>query len=254
MKYLVDIVKNNDCDMLLFKEKRVFDYQADDNINLQDYEPKFFNDGYATFANRYATGSGFHWFRKKLMDQYNIFFRPDVYYSDDTLFMAKFRARVNKMAITEAPIYYYLQRQESVSHAVNYAVHCSCMYKIAKEYRKLREETFENNNELVKKRFRRAKIRAMQAFARDLCLSCNDKQFVKTIIKKAKKEKLYPFGVDWQQFRRDHKQNLKLDVMNWVFGFTSFEPYFWFLYCIFAGKRKKDGKLNYNINDFEDNY
>ena len=159
------------------------------------------------------------------------------------------------MAITTAPIYYYLQRQESVSHAVNAPLHNACMYKLAKEYRQLSIESFENNTLAIQKRFKNAQLRAMQSLMSGLCLSCDDKEFIKTLIKRLKKEKLYPYGIDWKQFKRDKKQSLKADMMNWVFGFLSIKPYFWICYFSLSPiRKKKQSHTPFKLQDYEDNY
>lgn len=240
--------------MLLFGNKLVREYCVDD-INFKGYQPRYCDGGYETLKDSYVTGSGFYWFSKKIIDDNGIHFRPDVYYSDDTLFMAKYKPHVRRMAVTDAPIYYYFQRDDSVSHAVKNGLHCSCMYKLAKEYRELGKgelDTCYDRNFV--KRMKNAQTRAMQACISDLCLYCDDKEIVKDILKKAKNEKLYPFGVVIKQFRIDRKQSRKLDLMNWVFGFISFEPYFWLLYFLMKPIRARKKTNDFNLGNFEDNY
>lgn len=64
--------------------------------------------------------------------------------TDDTLFMAKFKPHVKRMCITNKLIYYYFQRSDPVSHAGKASLHCSCIYKLANEYRELSKEKFVN--------------------------------------------------------------------------------------------------------------
>lgn len=254
LKYLIDIALDGNNDMLLFREKRVKEYCTED-VKFAEYTPQYFEGGYATAKDHYVTGSGFFWFSKRIIDENNISFRPDVYYSDDTLFMAKFKPHVERMCITNALIYYYFQRSDSVSHAVKAGLHCSCMYKLAKEYRELSKRKYENyGGEDVVKKLKRAQRRAMQACIRDLCFYCNDKEFVKSFLCRAKGEKLYPFGIDFKRFRIDRKQNLKSDMMNWVFGLTSFRPYFWVCWYLMRPIRKKSGQDKFNEEDFNDNF
>ncbi|MBQ2893204.1 MAG: glycosyltransferase, partial [Oscillospiraceae bacterium] len=254
LKYLCDIVLADDSDLLLFKEKRVYEYCTSD-VDLQAYKPTYCSGGYRVFDSHYTTGSGFYWFRKDILDQYNIRFRPDVYYSDDTLFIAKFKARCRKMALTEAPVYYYFQRADSVSHKVNYSRHCGCMYKLAKEYTALKQMTFENYDGTdTNARMATAALRAMQSCVRSMLMFCQDRKFLKAFLKRAKAEKLYPYGVDWKQFRIDKRQSRKNDLLNWIFGLTSFEPYLWLVWCLWTPMRKKAGVTTYNMEDFEDNY
>lgn len=254
LKYLCDIVMDGENDLLLFKENRVYEY-CESNIQLDTYTPVYSDGGYRVFDSHYTTGSGFYWFRKEILDRYHIRFRPDVYYSDDTLFIAKFKARCRRMVMTEAPVYYYLQRADSVSHKVNYSRHCGCMYKLAKEYASLKDMTFENyDGSDTNVRMHNAQIRAMQACIRSLLMFCKDRKFLKAFLKRAKAENLYPFGVDWKQFRIDKRQSRKNDLLNWIFALISFEPYLWLVWLLWMPIRNKKGIATYNIQDFEDNY
>lgn len=254
LKYLSDIVLNGTCDLLLFRERRVSDY-CEEPVQLGDYAPAYHDGGYQNFASHYTTGSGFYWFSKEILDRYNIRFRPDVYYSDDTLFIAKFKARCRRMVITEAPVYYYFQRADSVSHHVNYSKHCGCMYKLAKEYTALKTQKFENYDGTdTNARMENAAVRAMQACIRSLLMFCRDKAFLKKLLKRAKTEGLYPFGVDWKQLRIDKRQSRKNDILNWLFAFVSFEPYLWLVWYLWAPIRKKSGVDTYDAADFEDNF
>ncbi len=252
LKYLMDAVSNGENDLLLFKEIRVFEY-INEKTDFSAYEPQYFSGGYKVFDSHYTTGSGFFWFSKKILDKYNIKFRPDVYYSDDTLFISKFRARCQRMVITEAPIYYYFQRSDSVSHAVNYSRHCGCMYKLAKEYSVLENQKFDvPDGPLVNKKMKNAKVRSMQACLRSIVMFCKDKSFFKWFLKTAKEEGLYPYGVDWKQLKIDKKQSRKNDFLNWIFAFLSFRPYLWLVWFAFLPVRKRKGLPTFDINDFND--
>lgn len=252
LKYLMDAVLEGENDLLLFKEIRTFEY-VNEATDFSNYKPQYFDGGYKCFDSHYTTGSGFFWFRKKVLDDYNIRFRADVYYSDDTLFIAKFKARCKRMVITEAPIYYYFQRSDSVSHAVNYSRHCGCMYKLAKEYSALEKQEFDvPEGSMVNQRMKNAKIRAMQACLRSIIMFCKDKEILNWFLRHAKEENLYPYGVDWKQLRIDRKQSRKNDLLNWIFAFLSFKPYLWIIWLIFTPVRKKKGLQTFDKNDFID--
>ncbi len=251
LKYLVDIVENGDNDLLLFKEEKVSEYKLED-VNFHEFPPHYYDNPYHSFSSHYTTGSGFYWFKKQILDDYNIKYRPDIYYSDDTLFICKFKLRSNSMVITDAPIYYYYQREDSVSHAVRYSCHCGCMYKLAKEYEQLADEF--SYDESKSKRLNKAKTRAMQACFRNIVLFCKDKEFLKSFLKRTKLEGLYPYGIDWEQFRVDKKQSRKSDLLNWISGLLSFEPYLWLVWLICSSMRKKEGVETFDINDFNDEF
>ena len=109
-------------------------------------------------------------------------------------------------------------------HKIDAASHAYSMLRLAIEYKK---NQLNLSDSKIKDRMAFAYIRAMQAFCRDLCLYFNNKNSVRKILVILKERKLYPFGIDWSNFRIDKKQSLKNDILNWMFALISIEPIFW---------------------------
>ena len=120
------------------------------------------------------------------------------------------------------------------------------MIKLAKFYK----TESGHASEKVAKRMSNAYIRAMQAFCRDLCLYCSDKNSVRDVMHLLKSKSFYPYGVDKGNFRIDKRQSLKNDIMNWVFGLLSIEPYFWLCWIACSIIRKRGKTFIFNIDDF----
>ena len=236
-------------DLVLFKEKRVFDYCMDEDAFP---EPKAYNGGYAVFSDRLTTCSGFFWFKKSIIDEQNINFDENIYYADDTLFLAKFRPYCKRMVRIDAVIYYYLQRADSVSHAVRYSLHCASMYNLAKQYKELSMCDFKlYKNGEINKKMSRASIQAFQGCFRDLCFYCKDIKFVKDFIKTSQKEGFYPNKIDWESMKFHRNKSKKVNFMNFVFGFSTVKVFFWLLWFVCFPIRLKSGISTFDKKDFE---
>lgn len=105
-------------------------------------------------------------------------FDESLKYSEDTLLLARFRLVCKSVLLIEIPLYYYYQRNGSAMQDVDAVQHALSMLKLAKFYK----TESRHASEEAGKRMSNAYIRAMQAFCRDLCLYCNDKNTVKDIM------------------------------------------------------------------------
>lgn len=201
--------------------------------------------GYATLRQQYSNGPCFYWFKKSILIKEGIFFREDMKYAEDTLFLAEYRTKCNEVAVCEETIYFYYQRNGSAMHKIDALEHHMCMYKLAVAYYNF---ALKADNKRIHSSMKNAKIRAMQACLRDLCLYCSNKQYVKAFIKKIKSENLYPYGVDWGNYRIDRRQSIKNDILNWIFGMLTVEIYFWCCWYFFEIFRRRTISQKFDIN------
>ena len=246
------VLNNSDSkpDCVLFRHKKINTYNKPiiSNSLCDSFEIK---SGCADFEDTYTVGVCFRWFRKSCIDINNLFFDEKMKYAEDILFFAYFKCVCSKTLLIDENIYYYFQRETSAMHHLDAATHCINMFKLAKVYNAM-EKTAQKSSD--KKKMKISTIRAMQAACRDLCMYFSDFKTVRFVLKKIKKSGMYPYGVDWKQFKRDKRQSFKNDLLNWLFGFLSFEPYFWLCWFLCAIPFRSTRNSNYNINDFEDNY
>ena len=196
--------------------------------------------GYETTKKSYSGSVWCRWFSKKMIIDNGFLFDEDMKYSEDTLFLSRVKSKCRNQLIIEDTLYYYYQRQTSALHKINASNHAYCMLRLAIEYKSNQENISDSK---AKDRMAFAYTRAMQAFCRDLCLYCNDKKSVREILEIIKDRKLYPFGIDWSNFRIDRKQSLKNDILNWMFALISIEPIFW-MQWFFCGKLFKNMRKN----------
>lgn len=223
-------------DCILFASHQVAEYENKVVDHICD--AKLVRGGYETTKTSYSSSVWCRWFSTELIRNHGFLFEEDMKYSEDTLFLAKVKMKCVNQLIIEDVCYYYYQRPTSAMHGINANEHVFCMLRLAMEYRSMQMHSSDSK---IKKRMQHAFTRAMQALCRDLCLYCDDRKTVREILKLLKERKLYPFGIDWSNFRIDRKQSLKNDVLNWMFALISIEPIFWLQYLIcgklFSGKR-----------------
>ena len=203
-------------------------------------DAKFVRGGYETTKKSYSNSVCCRWLSKKILTDNGFLFDDDMKYAEDTLFLSNIRLKCRNMLVIEDICYYYYQRQTSAMHKIDAASHAYAMLRLAIQYRTNQQNLSDMQ---LKKRMKFAYTRAMQAFCRDLCLYCNDKKSVREILEILKDRKLYPFGIDWSNFRIDRKQSLKNDILNWMFALISIEPIFW-MQWFFCGKLFKNMRKN----------
>ncbi len=223
-------------DCLLFSYKLTSSYK-NKSVAGETYDVEILGQ-YGDFKGSYSSSSCCRWIRRDIICENSIFFDERMKYSEDTLFLAKFYTLCRTTVAFAAPIYHYFQRAESAMNKIDAVAHCYCMLKLGATYRQMHLSA---EDELVRKKTKNAYVRSMQNCCRDLCLYCGDRRFVRAFLKRLKKNGLYPFGVDKGQFKRDKKQSLKCDLMNWLFGLLSFRPYFWLCwgFCGIAFRSKR---------------
>jgi glycosyltransferase involved in cell wall biosynthesis len=201
---------------------------------------------YGGLKNSYSNSVCGRWMRSRIIKTENILFNTKMKYGEDTLFVAQYTMKTASTLTIDAPFYYYYQRAQSAMNNLNAQAHCYCMLNLVMAYKRFVQSA---TDESVREKMENAVVRGMQAVCRDLCLYCPDRRFVKLFLNRLKKNKVYPFGVDWKQFRRDKKQSLKNDVMNWMFGLLSFRWYFWFCWylcgLLFKSKRVHTFELEF---------
>lgn len=224
----------------MFASRQVAEYENKVIDHIRD--AKLVSGGYETTKTSYSNSVCCRWFSTELIRNHGFLFEEDMKYAEDTLFLAQFKMKCKNQLIIEDACYYYYQRPTSAMHGINANEHVFCMLRLAIEYRSM---LIHSSDSQVKSRMQHAYTRAMQALCRDLCLYCNNKQTVREILKLLKERKLYPFGIDWGNFRIDRKQSLKNDILNWMFALISIEPIFWLQYLIcgklFSSKRTDQG-------------
>lgn len=223
-------------DCVLFASRQVTEYE---NIVIHRiHDAKLVSGGYETTKTSYSNSVCCRWFSTELIKDNGFLFEEDMKYAEDTLFLAKAKMKCKNQLVIEDALYYYFQRSASAMHGINANEHVFCMLRLAIEYRSMQMYSPESK---VRNRMQHAYTRAMQALCRDLCLYCDDRKTVREILKLLKERRLYPFGIDWSNFRIDRKQSLKNDILNWMFALISIEPIFWlqFLICgkLFSSKR-----------------
>ena len=238
-----------DCVAFGFSFKNTYEAETSD---IPKFEWHLADNGYATMKNSYSNCVCAHWVKTSIIRINHIQFDEDMKYAEDTIFLARFRPLCSKKLILNLPLYYYFQRNESAMNRIDASQHCYCMLRLAYEYKNLSERT---DNETIKIKMHNAYIRAMQAACRDLCIYCPNRKHVQSFIKMLKGKKLYPYGIDWKQFRRDPKQSLKNDLMNWLFGLLSYEVYFWLCWhlcgILFYKKRTSSFNISKITNQME---
>lgn len=225
-----------DCVLFSFRQVTEYENKTIDIIN----DVKLVEGGYGTSKKSYSGSVWCRWFSKKMISDNGFLFDEDMRYSEDTLFLSRVKLICRNQILIEDICYYYYQRQTSALHKINAAYHAYCMLRLAIEYKK-NQEYLSDSHSKVRMAF--AYTRAMQAFCRDLCLYCNDKKLVGEILAILKERKLYPFGIDWCNFRIDKKQSLKNDILNWMFALISIEPIFWIQWFL-CGKLFKNMRKN----------
>lgn len=236
-----------DPDGVLFPAKLVSDYEISP-VKDTECEYEFTLNG--VLKNQYANSVWFRWFKRKFIIENSLYFDTTMKYGEDTLFIAKYRMCCKELLVINKPIvYYYFQNSNSAMGKLNASEHCKCMLKLAVAYKQMSETCDDDDRH----RLSNAHIRAMQACCRDLCLYCNDYNFVKNIIKLLKLNKLYPFGIDYGNFRIDLKQSRKNDILNWMFGLISIEPYFWLCWhmCHKFITKKNPSTNAFELSDFQ---
>jgi glycosyltransferase involved in cell wall biosynthesis len=184
------------------------------------------------------------WFKTVIVKENALFFDETLKYSEDFLYTIKFNSFCKKIISTQTPIYFYFQRQNSATHTPDVIKQCEALLTMAVTYKKLQKK-------LPGPAMRIKYIRSMQVFCQYLCCYCSQKSVVRAILKQLKYAGLYPYGVDFKQFRRDKRQSVKSDLLNWLFGFLSWKPYFWFcwLLCSFLFKSKRT--ITFDVAHFE---
>ena len=179
--------------------------------------------GGGVIAKSYSNSVCCRWFKKCTLIRTGIYFDVSLKYAEDTLLLVRFRTVCKSVLLIDIPLYYYYQRNGSAMQDIDAAQHALCMLKLAEVYKTESRHVSEE----VRNRMSNAYIRAMQAFCRDLCLYCSDKNTVKDIMYLLKSKSFYPYGIDRGNFKIDKRQSTKNDIMNWMFGLLSIEPYFW---------------------------
>ena len=204
--------------------------------------------GYSSLPKSYSNSVCCRWFRKCTLIENGIDFDESMKYAEDTLLLARFSSVCKSILLIDIPVYYYYyyQRSGSAMKEVDIVQHALSMIKLAKVYK---TESIHASEE-VAKRMSNAYIRAMQAFCRDLCLYCSDKNSVRDIMHLLKSISFYPYGVDKGNFRIDKRQSIKNDIMNWMFGLLSIEPYFWLCWRACSIIRTRGKTFIFNIDDF----
>lgn len=244
LKTLLEITNKQKVDYLMFASQRVYEY-TNETLEENGLKIRYTRGGYTKLDKQYSNGIYFYWFRRNLLIKENIYFHEDMKYAEDTLFLAEYRTKCKDVAVCEAIIYFYYQRSDSAMNKIDAVQHHICMYKLAGAYHHL---LLAANTEQIYSTMKNAKIRAMQACLSDLCLYCSNKQYVKAFIKKIKNEKLYPFGIDWGNYRIDRRQSIKNDILNWIFGMLSVEIYFWCCWYFFKSFRRRTISQKFDIN------
>lgn len=223
-------------DCVLFASCQVAEYE--NKVIEHICDAKLVRGGYETTKTSYSNSVCCRWFSTELIKDNGFLFEEDMKYAEDTLFLAKAKMKCKNQLVIEDALYYYFQRSASAMHGINANEHVFCMLRLAIEYRSMQMYSSESK---VRNRMQHAYTRAMQALCRDLCLYCDDRKTVREILKLLKERRLYPFGIDWSNFRIDRKQSLKNDILNWMFALISIEPIFWLQYLIcgklFSSKR-----------------
>lgn len=206
---------------------------------------KILGGGYSVLDKSYSNSVCYRWFKRTKLILNHITFDETMKYAEDTLFLARFRPICDSTLLVRTHIYYYYQRRNSSMHDIDVIQHTICMLKLAKIYK----SNFFHSEE-IKKRLDNAYIRTMQAFCADLCLYCSNKSIIKEILQLLKINGYYPFGIDKGNFRIDKRQSRKSDLMNWVFGLLSVEPYFWICWKACSLIRKRSTEARFEIDDF----
>ena len=225
-----------DCVLFLFRQVAEYENKIIDIIN----DAKLVQGAYETTKNSYSNSVCCRWFKKEILTENGFLFDEDMKYAEDTLFLSNIKLKCKNVLIIEDICYYYFKRQTSSMHKIDAASHAYSMLRLAIEYKKNQQNLSDSQ---IKDRMAFAYTRAMQAFCRDLCLYCNDKNSVLEILEILKDRKLYPFGIDWSNFRIDRKQSLKNDILNWMFALMSIEPIFWVQWFL-CGKLFKKMRQN----------
>ena len=229
-----------DCILFSFRQVAEYENKTIDIIN----DAKLVKGAYETTKKSYSNSVCCRWFKKEILTDNGFLFDEDMKYAEDTLFLSNIKLKCRNMLVIEDICYYYLQRQTSAMHKTDAASHAYSMLRLAIEYKKNQQNLSDTQS---RKKMKFAYTRAMQAFCRDLCLYCNDKNSVRKILALLKEKRLYPFGIDWGNFRIDKKQSLKNDILNWMFALMSIEPIFWiqwFLCGVLFKNMRKNQKFD----------
>ena len=224
----------------------VFDFHItcsyiNQKIDFDSCESVFSKDKNASSQNSYGNSVCTKWYKTDILKDNDLCFKCGMKYGEDTLFLTQYRLYCQSSLVLNAQLYYYFQRPGSAMNSLNITEHSRCMIILNREYKKILDQTTDAN---TIERMRNGRIRSMQVFCRNICMYCGDRKKAKDLLSLVKKHKLYPFGIDKGNFRRDRKQSLQSDVLNWFFALLSFEPYFWicWLLCrvIFKSKTTND--------------
>lgn len=225
-----------------------------EKLDIDSCETVFSNNANVTPKNSYGNSVCTKWYKTNILQGENLQFNTGMKYSEDTLFLTKYRLYCSSTLVIEATLYYYFQRPGSAMSKLNVTEHSRCLLVLYKEYKKIIDEFSDLE---IKSRMKNGCIRSMQVFCRNICMYCGDRKKAKSLLSLLKKHKLYPFGVDKGNFRRDRKQPLQSDMLNWFFGLLSFEPYFWVCWLlsriIFKSKTTNDFDISVIEKELSEN-
>ena len=157
--------------------------------------------------------------KRELIEKHNIRFYKGMRYAEDTLFAAKvFAAGMIdnvKLAVTYSPLYCYRFNPNSAMRSVNVKKHMEDMFIMAKEYKKILSQEF--NNELLEVRMTRRVCEVVPTILFDN-LRCKEYS-PKEIYKKLEAEGLYPYKTPFWIVKG---KSFKITLMNlWKCTFKS---------------------------------
>lgn len=163
------IINELDCDIAMSdiyiehnKEAYVPHSHAKGKVSKDDALVSLYND---TWMRPVVWGK---LYKKEIFDKYQFFFDPDIFYSEDTLFITEVLLRVEDIAYSNVPAYhYYVDNNSSALHSLcdNPIFNAKCLTRW-KAFEKMEKELL-NNNSLKKKvidEFRASRVEA----ARDM--------------------------------------------------------------------------------------
>ena len=214
-KTFIDTMEANNVDVLIMREfKTVSDtetYKHDENVEIKIDVLKDSN-----FSGRNAVAL---FLKRELIEKHNIRFYKGMRYAEDTLFAAKVYAAGMidnaKLAVTYSPLYCYRFNPNSAMRSVNVKKHMEDMFIMAKEYKKILSQEF--NNELLEVRMTRRVCEVVPTILFDN-LRCKEYS-PKEIYKKLEAEGLYPYKTPFWIVKG---KSFKITLMNlWKCTFKS---------------------------------